>query len=292
MHIKAKLYPYPVLAIFNNDYVNSQFNIEAKTHYSANEIVVSLNPILINDGILKLVEQDKAFFAAHIECPLTSFRVMVEVPASGIEYHISSDRLCGAVSICPFVIAKETIKNYTNTQLNKDYDGVSFEIEKGNIMAIGKELPIVVEKESDDLANIPSIFAVTEIKDETKTDIIIDITGNKINIQLPKNIYTKFKFAQTNPSATTVIHAMIIIPALMKCFDNMKSKPDELYIYENRRWYRALKKALKKLNMELSEETILSIDSFEASQKIMNNTTARAILAIDDIAFKGGVDDD
>ena len=33
MHIKAKLYPYPVLASFNNDYLDSSFDIKVAKEY-------------------------------------------------------------------------------------------------------------------------------------------------------------------------------------------------------------------------------------------------------------------
>jgi len=85
---------------------------------------------------------------------------------------------------------------------------------------------------------------------------------------------------------------MIVIPALMKCFEDMKSKPDEFYTFEDRRWFRVIKKAMKKQNIELSEDTILSIDAFVVAQKLMDNTTNRAILQINEIAYKGDVNDD
>ena len=49
---------------------------------------------------------------------------------------------------------------------------------------------------------------------------------------------------------------------------------------------------MKKINVELNEENILSIDAFTIAQKLMDNTTNRAILEINDIAFKGDINDD
>ena len=95
-----------------------------------------------------------------------------------------------------------------------------------------------------------------------------------------------------NPNSMSVLHSMVIIPALMKCFEDMKSKPEEFYTFEDRRWFRALKKAMKKINIDLTEENIMSIDSFTVAQKLMDNTTNRAILKINDIAYKGDINDD
>ncbi len=292
MHIKAKLYPYPVLAGFNDDYLDSKFNVYAIIQTFPNELLIQLKPVLVNDGIQNLINKGQASVIVHIECSLTSYRKVVKVPNEGLELRISADSIEGPISFCPFIVAVDNIVGYTNDKLNKDYEGAEFDLEKGNILAIGQEVQTRVEKQDDDLANVPSIFAVTEIKDEDKNEIVINNTGNKINIQLPSKTFTEFKLAMTNPSSMAVIHSMIIIPALMKCFDDMKSKPEELYIYEDKRWFRALKKALKKVNVELSEDTILSLDSFTIAQKLMDNTTNRAILEINDIAFKGDVEDE
>ena len=292
MHIKAKLYPYPVLANFNDDYVDSKFNIFVIIQSFPNELLIQFKPELNNAGIKTLIDNNSASCYVHIECSLTSYRKIVKVPLEGLEYSIPADSIEGPISFCPFVIANQDIPNYTNEKLNKDYDGATFDLEKGNILAIGQEVQTRVEKENDDLANVPSIFAVTEIKDPERKDIVIDNAGNKINVQLPSETFFEFKIAMANPNSMSVLHSMVIIPALMKCFEDMKSKPEEFYTFEDRRWFRALKKAMKKINIDLTEENIMSIDSFTVAQKLMDNTTNRAILKINDIAYKGDINDD
>lgn len=292
MHIKAKLYPYPVLADFNDDYVDSSFNILISIQNLQSKIVCNFLPNLNNEDIYNLINNKLAKFVIHIESSLTSYRQLEEIPLEGKEVEISADKLDGLITFCPFIIATEDIKNYSNSKFNKIYDGITFDLEKCSIIAVGKEAQIRLEKEDDDLASVPSIFAVTEIKDKDKNEIIIDINGNKINIQLPSDTFLEFKIAMNNPKSMAIIHSMVIIPALMKCFDDMKSKPEDLYLYENRRWFRALKKALKNINVEISEDNILSINSFEVSQKLMENTTNRAILSINEIAHRGDITDD
>ena len=49
MHIKAKLYPYPVLTDFNDDYNESNFDMEVSISKSPNKITVHLYEILINN---------------------------------------------------------------------------------------------------------------------------------------------------------------------------------------------------------------------------------------------------
>ena len=291
MRIKAKLYPYPVLApTFNNDYVESNFNIEITTQCSPNEVVVNFTPILSNKGIKMLINEKKAGFVVHIECGLTSYRKLINIDEVGYTFKIPADKIEGVIYFCPFIIALQNINGYTNEKFNKDYIDLSFDLEKGNILAVGQEVSLMVEKENDDLSNVPSIFAVTEIKDKDRVEIVIDNTGNKINIQLPEEEFNQFKIAMNNPATKSIIHSMIIIPALMKCFEDLKNP--ELFIqYSDKRWARALKKAVIKLGLNFDCESLEGINSFEVAQKIMDNTICRGIADIQNIAKLGEEDE-
>lgn len=288
MRIKAKLYPYPVLApTFNNDYTESDFNIEISTQCLPTEIIVTLTPILNNKGLKKLIDNKEASFVVHIECSLTSYRELIKINENGLQYRIHADRVEGLINFCPFIIAEQDIENYTNEKFNKDYEKTSFFIEKGNILAVGQEGSLRLEKENDELTNVPSIFAVTEIKDPERTEILIDNTRDKINIQLPEKEFVQFKIAMNNPATISVLHSMIIIPALMKCFEDLKNS--EFYMqYSEKRWTRAIKKAIEKLGYSFDFEALSNINGFEISQKIMDNTISRGILDIQNIAKTGG----
>ena len=292
MHIKARLYPYPVLASFNDDYINSSFNIAINAQVLPNEIIVRFKPDLKNEQLQQLIDENKACFLIHIESSLTSYRKIIQIKTFETAYRIPAEMVEGVITFCPFIVAMEEISEYSNSDFNVIYEGISFSLDKGNIMAVGQEVQIEIEKENDNLANIPSIFAVTELKDKDAHEIKIDNYSNKINIQLPSETFVKFKLAMANANTLPIIHAVIIIPALMKCFDDMKSRNDEFYIFENKRWFKAIVKALKKFNIDLNEDSILSIDSFEVCQKLIDNTTNKAILSINEIAFQGGNDED
>lgn len=292
MHIKAKLYPYPVLTDFNDDYIESNFDMEVSISKSPNKITIGVNTLLDNDGIKNLIQEGFAKYCLHIECPLTSFRKMVLFEETFKEIELNSDKIEGVVNLCPFIIAVKDIEKYTNDKFNSIYEGIFFDLEKGNFIAFGKEIQVRIEKESDNLSSVPSIFAVTEIKDETRKEIVIDNSGNKINIQLPSSTFYEFKLASLNPNSTTILHSVLIIPALMKCFEELKARREEIYLFEDKRWFRAIKKALSNHGIILDEDSIIGLDSFDVAQKLMDSTTNRALLGINNIAFKGDSLDD
>ena len=54
---------------------------------------------------------------------------------------------------------------------------------------------------------------------------------------------------QNNPNAQPVLHSMLIIPALIKCIEELKQKLIHIYEYEERRWFKVLNKAAKMSDM-------------------------------------------
>lgn len=289
MHIKAKLYPYPVLAPFNTDYLDSSFDISIDDEKSEKEITLKFYPELINDELSELIASGEALFVVHIECSYTSFRRIVQVPVGGASISVSANQIAEVLNICPFIVAAGDLFGYSNKNFNPEYDGASFDLEKGSIMAIGIEKAYRIEKEDDEVANIPSIFSVTEILDRQQTDIIIDYTGDKIGIRLPSDVYRKFVTQNSNnPNAQPVLHAMLIIPALIKCLEDVKHSGADYYQYEERRWFRSIQKAAKKINFEVNENTISSIDTFELAEKLMHNTTSNGIKNLNKVAVEGG----
>jgi hypothetical protein len=289
MHIKAKLFPYPVLAnSFNNDYIDSEFDIIINETITKTTIILKMLPKLKNNGLEELIKDDKASFFMHIECPYTCFRELFVIPFEEKTIEISADKVEGDIQICPFIVALKDLLDYTNNCFNKDYENTSFFIERGNILAIGYEKIITIEKENDNLLNVSSIFVVTEIKDENYEDIIIDYSGDKIGIRLPGKIFKKFvSINQNNLNAQPILHSMLIIPALIKCIEELKQKVDTLYEYEGRRWFKVLCKAALKVGNEINSESLPNIDSFILSQKIMENTINRGIINLHNIAFEG-----
>ena len=282
MHIRNKLYPYPILAetYQNYDYIDSHFDIVTNYEMKKDRLILKFQPVLNNKGLDELIQKGKAEFVVHIESVITSYRRLISVPKAGCEHEILADEIEDIVTVCPFIIAKCPIKAYQNKQFNKVYEGFTFDIEKGNILAIGLEYEFPIEKEMDEYSKLPSIFVVTPIKNDKEKDMKINIDGDRINIQLPLKSFTQFTKSQLNDAYAPIVHSMLIIPALLKCFEELKVKAYQESYWEisSRRWYRVLERALKKHDIELSEENIQQLDSFECAQLVFDNTTNRGLM--------------
>ena len=75
---------------------------------------------------------------------------------------------------------------------------------------------------------------------------------------------------------------MVIQPALMQVLFELKeaAQKNELYNYDEFRWYRALRRTAEKLEIKFDEEAIASIDVFKTAQKFLDSPIMKAMETI------------
>lgn len=278
MDIKYKLYPYPVLTAGADDFVNSSFSFETTVSRGIREIKFAFDMKLNNEEILAMLEQGDAEYLIHIECPVTGCRKIVKSDTSFFTKRISESELNGKVSICAFIVAKKDIPAYINKNFNTDYEGITFFVERGGILAIGGQYHLDVLKDTEELARIPSVFTICKYAADTDESMRIDMDQQKITISLSNKSFQNYKLLSGNPSLFPVLHSMIIIPALIYVFETMHREGIEEY--EDRRWFAAVAKTLKRYGLSLDETTLSNVDSYGLAQKLLEVPIDKALSAI------------
>ncbi len=277
MRLKTRHFPYPVIAEESDAYINSSFESEVEQEIQGYNIKLNLKAILKNPLLEKLLSENKVIIVHHIECPNTRFREIVKTKYSETEFLIKDYQVAGTVQVCTFLAANEHLPLYTNSLFSSDYSGFKFNIEKGCIMAIGSQTNLIIEKARDELKNTTSIFSIVRNINPTETETKVDLTKNKIVIVLPEQIYNGYFHMQKSTDIQTVMHSMIIIPALMFTLSELVAAKDQLYHYEDNRWFRSLKKACNAIGVIIDEENLANIDILKISQQLMDSPITKAM---------------
>ena len=278
MDIKYKLYPYPVLAEGADDFVSSSFTFETAVSRGIREIKFSFTMKLKNEEILAMLEQGDAEYLIHIECPVTGCRNIVKSHTSFFTKSISEKDLNGKVSVCAFIVAKKDLPAYINKDFNTNYEGITFFVDRGGILAIGGQYHLSVLKDTEELARIPSVFTICKYAANADESMRIDMEQEKIAISLSDQSFQNYKLLSGNPILFPVLHAMIIIPALIYVFETMRNDGTE--DYEDYRWFAAIAKTLKKYGLALDETTLNHMDSYDLAQKLLDVPIDKALSAI------------
>lgn len=278
MDIRHRLYPYPVLSDMTSDYINSSFSMNLQATQGMREICFLISLQLLNKEIERLIADGSAEYVIHIECPYTSYRTVIKTDECEIQKNIPEHKLNGKVTVCAFVIAKNTISQYYNSSFNEDYEGMSFLLNRGNIIAIGGQINIEITKEVEELTKIPSIFTICRCAEDVDDSMKIDITGEKIAITLCNRSFENYKILTEVPSMLPVLHSMLIVPTLIYTFETLKK--EGISEFEDLRWFKSVERTLRKNDMVLNEGLLDKIPSYELAQKSLDLPIDRAFDAL------------
>ena len=275
MLIRNKYFPYPVIAKGNESYATATFTSDVDFEKNGFHIRFILKASSSNEGINELIASKKASFVHHIECVQTCYRYAVITQEEEEVFQIHQSKLNGAVQISTVIVANEDLKGYKNADFSADYRGFVFNIKKGCLLAIGECIEIELNKQKDDLENTSSIFSIVPNLDPNETIINVDVssTKSKIVIRIPIKGCNIYKNLSANLELQSIMHSMIIVPALVQVFDELKASRHELYNYSDCRWFKALTKACKNLKIELTEQSLENFDSYKTAQLLMDSPT-------------------
>lgn len=275
MDLKHKLFPYPVLAPFMDDYKDNTFDNSAGIKHIGKEIEFEFKCKVNNKQLCELINQDKASYVFHIECAPTSYRQIVTTKENMVSHKIAAGKLVGKVQICTFIIALQDIDAYQNNDFADDYDGILFTIERGNILAIGNQFNVLIDKEKDELGKIPSVFSILRKINPNEKELSVDIDNNKVKIWLPEKEYYNYQRIANVPALQPSLHGMIVLPVLVHIFEQMKQ--GGIDDYEEHRWFKSIKKSLEMQHIKLNAESIQREGSLKLAQLVLEMPVARAL---------------
>lgn len=278
MEVKYKLYPYPVLSPYSNDYRKGIFDVTVDVMRDGYELRIDFLSTLTCQSLLTYIAQGMAKYVYHLECAQTGFRTVVQTNKISEQYTLMSKTVNGKLQICPFVVATEDIKSYTNPDFHEDYQDLGFNIEAGCVLAVGKMVTVDISKDIDDLANTPSVFNIVRNSDTSCKQMIIDMFQRKILIKLPIKDYYSYKALSANPMAQPILNSLTVIPALVYVLEELKVLPIEDRVENaDSLWYKVLSKALRtQFDCDIESEEFTNQNLFVLAQKLINSPIGEA----------------
>lgn len=78
MEIKYKLYPYPVLSSYSNDYGTGAFDVAIDIVRDGYDLRIDFLATLTCQSLQDCIKQGVAKFVYHLECSQTGFRTVVQ----------------------------------------------------------------------------------------------------------------------------------------------------------------------------------------------------------------------
>ena len=271
MDIKYKIYPYPVLADFNDNYLNGMFGVDASLEKDGYDLSVRVNTKLTDDMINGFIREGKAVLVYHLECAQTGFRKVFTTDAFEMIIPIKSADVSGELHFCPFVLANEDIVDYYNPNFHPDYSVAIKKINKGCPLAIGKQKNWTIDKSNSDLLKSSSPFRIMKNLDESCLHMVVEYESEpRIKIKLSANDHALYKNMKGDPRLRDILNSAVVVPALIYVMGQLqKCEIDEMNSnYGSYPWYQAIKETLKK-QFGIGMEDLKDQNIFELSQRML-----------------------
>lgn len=274
MRVKYKLFPYPVLCSEIDDYKKNKFEVNFEIVKDIHQIRFQFQVLLEDDLLKEMLEENQVKLIYHIECAKTLYRQIHSTKYLGHEISVDEKQLNGKVDICCFIVAAQDLTSYCNDNFNEDYQGVSFEILKGNILGFYNLPRMDFTKNTEELSKISSIFSVIR-KEGAEEGMEIELAGDKIKICLGNDAFMQYKNFAKLSDYQAMMHAMLIFPSLLYALDMIMKDGEE--DYQEYRWFKAIEQMLSNSHISLNKETIEQMTSYRLAQKLLNSPVNRAL---------------
>ncbi|MGN0837866.1 MAG: hypothetical protein ACI4NN_02105 [Pyramidobacter sp.] len=273
MEIKYKLYPYPVLSPFSNDYQSGIFDASIEPVFDGYNIRIDFAATLSCSSLVEMIKTGKAKYVYHLECAQTGFRTIHQTDRISDSYMLLSKQVNGKLQVSPFIVAVEDIKGYTSKDFHDDYNGFTFDIEAGCVMAVGKTIEIDVSKKIDDLADTPSVFCIIRNADVKCRQMLIRYEMDKIVIMLPADDYYSYKQLRKTPQTQAILNSLTIIPALTYVLEEIQKRPaPERSDFADLLWYRTLSRSMNTIfDCDVESPKFDNVNCIELAQKLIDN---------------------
>ena len=247
--------PYPVLGIRDDVYPLLRDNcIQMAPNKTNASFCFDISLRQENEDISLLIKQRRAEYVCEVNCPKTYYRKCFASPSPQLHIEISKHLICREVSFTCLIIATTNIYNYTNKDFHPDYQGYSFEIGIGDILAVFGKATYNIDIAYDKLQTAGAFMQIREDTGDNES-VSFNVASDKIEILLPAYLYKVYENRLGRDSSfSEIFHASFVLNALTYALQYLEDYSDTL-------WARTLKyrmeteKELQKYN--LADETEL-----------------------------------
>lgn len=278
MKNKDVCFPYPVLGV--GDDVGPKPPIKAQISEESDEYVINITFDMFNEDILKLIHNEYAVYVCEIDCPSTFYRDIFYPHDSTFEIRVKRRNVARRVNIDCTVTVTKSIKNYTNSQFHPDYQGFTFDLEPGDLLAFVK-MHYDADIKYDKLQSAGSFMTIVPGHDDNNT--VYYLRNSKIEIQLPQALYDDYKVSFSGPGKhASIFHSSIVLNALVYALLNYEDEE-----YGNTLWARTLKYRIElEPRLRVYADVLENKDPMkimEFAQALLDNPYKRLLESMHDI---------
>lgn len=271
-------YPYPVIRVSEEDYRSTIFKGELVVNLQPNGYIVRPAFEINNASIATLIEEGKLTYAVEIQSPATWYRKLFPVKGNS-SIRLEPATIHERVELIPCIIATTPIPGFTNADFEVEYQGMSFDINAGDVIAIGEIRTFDALYQDDIIKNGTS--PVTIARSETAKEISCDFSGSLIEVTLPAEQHDRYRECGFQPEKYKALNAVLSIPVLVEAIGiiaNDVNYPNQQSGLESKAWYKTIVVNLKRAAENKEDKYRQLLDKpFTSAELLLGNNYAATL---------------
>ncbi|ORT99424.1 hypothetical protein D081_1976 [Anaerovibrio sp. JC8] len=279
MKRRSNYYPIPLLGSTTDNYNASYFKTNIEIKHDMSDVAIRVKTEMHNKELENLFKIGKVVIGCHVECKQTCFRKMYILSSLDEVISVKDTFLNGKTEVSTFLMAAEDINNFGSDDFIEDYKGLQFNVQQGMILGIGHRVECIINKTYDEFSDKPSICSV--LMDLSAKQARIDTSDQKIQVYLSKEAFNAYRSLSKDPRYKEVLYSMLIVPAFMKAFYELKQEGG-IETVQDSRWYLSLKNYYLKNGRNLEAE-IKNIEPYEETQKLLQDPVFNGLIKLTEI---------
>lgn len=276
-------YPYPLIREKAEDYRTTIFTGALAVNLQPDGYLIRPDFRIENDEIAELLLNGTLTYAIEVESPKTWYRKLFPVKNNNT-IKLETATLHERVELTPCIIATIPISDFSNADFEEEYQGMTFSINVGDVVAIGEKRRFDALYQNDIIKNGSSIVNISG--DDVK-EIFCNFAGPLIEIVLPENQYKEYTECGYDRSKYKTLNAILTIPALVEAIGyiyNDEEYPDHTSGFESYAWYKTIVVNLKRVaeNDDAKYHKLLE-KPFATAELLLGNNYAHALKYVNQI---------
>ena len=272
-----RLFPYPLLARWNDDYDGRTFGARLEG-VESNGRKVNLGIEFINgsDFLKDLVEEEKAQYILVVSCPTTAAREVITSPYETTLYELDSADFSKELLSTPYIVTTEEIAEFTSDEHALEFRDVvpgGFRVAAGGILAAGVSIRTTLEGEGD----AASVIDLIQSDRVAEHELVVELDQERIKIVLNPVDKARVEKLREQPEASkemSLLYSALYLPTVAEA---VRSLPN----YADRRWAVVLRNALEKQDIDIDSDR-LKEEAFKHAQTLLNLPIGRSLAAFAD----------
>ncbi len=271
-------YPYPVIRSYVEDYRTTIFKGDLAVNLLPDHYLVRPAFEINNAGIVAMIESGMLTYAIEIQSPATWYRKLFPVKENKT-IRLDPTWIHERVELIPCIIATTKITGFSNDDFEEEYEGIAYEINAGDVIAIGEAKSFDALYQDDIIKNGTS--PVTISRSDDAKEISCDYSSRLIEITLPAEAHERYLECGLKPEKYSAMNAILSVPALVEAISIIAHDveyPNDASTFESNAWYKTIVVNLKRAaeNNEAKYRALLK-EPFAATELLLGSNYVAAL---------------